>query len=527
MIIHSKIQSVTVYKDRAIVERFAQSILETGEHQLIFSGLPQGIDPNSIQVNGSKNTILQDIKLTDVYHSETPDEEKKSIIEEMEEIESKILELNDRITNTNLEKSFLQNLVSLSGESSKKSVIAMFMPEKLQDMLRFYSEKLNTLDDTIRNYNKEIKKANNHLNLLKHEFNKFNKNQLKAEKQLALKVNILVKGQINILISYVVMNASWSPTYDLRLNSEEKKLGIAYNAVVFQNTGENWDQVNLKLSTARPQVSARTPLLNPWYINVFQYPQSPSMSSISISDEEESIDRSMKKKEKGKDLFAGAPMKIPVAQVETGATSVIFAIPGLCSISDNNEEHRIGITSLEFSANLEYNSVPKISPFAYLTATASNNSDFPLLAGKTNIFLDNSFVANSMLKLVAPNEEFDTSLGIDEGIKIEHKLVNKFTKDEGLFSKKIKITFEYLIEVKNNKKIPCLIKIKDQLPVSQNQEIKIEWIEPRYKEDTETLKKEIDGSIEWKQNLNPDEKIKLGLKFSVEYPKDIVINGLE
>ncbi|NJO89143.1 MAG: mucoidy inhibitor MuiA family protein [Chloroflexia bacterium] len=162
-------------------------------------------------------------------------------------------------------------------------------------------------------------------------------------------------------------------------------------------------------------------------------------------------------------------------------------MPGTNTILDNYEEHKIGITNIELEAELEYRSIPKLNPFAYLTSKSKNTSDYPLLAGKTNIFLDNSFVSHSNLKLVAPNEEFKTSLGIDEGIHIEHKLINRFQKMRACLAKK-QGNFEYKIEIKNNKKQGNIIIVKDQIPISQNQDIKVELLEPKIKENTDLLK---------------------------------------
>jgi uncharacterized protein (TIGR02231 family) len=149
-----------------------------------------------------------------------------------------------------------------------------------------------------------------------------------------------------------------------------------------------------------------------------------------------------------------------------------------------------------------------------------------MLAGNLNIFLDNRFVASSAIKLIAPNQEFKTSLGIDEAIQIEYKLVNKFSKDEGIFSKKSRIVFEYSFDIVNHKKIEGLIFIKDQLPISQNQDISVDLIEPKYKEDTPSLRKFNDGILEWKYVIKPGEKVVFGLKFFVEFPKDLEISGL-
>lgn len=531
MILKSEIKAITVYKDRALVERIAKANLSEGDHLLIFEALPADIDTNSIQISGGKQAVLQDIKLKDVYLDKISDEGKSVILEEIEELEDLIEELNDRINNSNEEKSFLLNLANVSAETTKKSLLALFVPEKMQDMLKFYSEKLNALDDTIRNNKKELKKLEKRLQTIKAELNKYSKKNLSTEKHVELKVYAKESREMDFILSYVVMNASWVPIYDLRLDSDEKILSIAYNALIKQRTGEKWDNVKLNLSTARPQISGDTPKLNTWFIDIFRY--SPPMAASALKAKKEtSRSLGMKIAPEGilDDEFEEsdeAPIEIVSAKVETAATSVVFSIPGNNSISDNYEEHKLGITQLFFDAELEYNSVPKLSPFAYLTAIASNNSEFPLLAGKTNIFLDNSFVAHSKLKLVAPNEKFITSLGVDEGIHIEHKLLNRFAKEEGVFSKKGKKLFEFKILVKNNKKLDCKIKIKDQIPISQNQDVKVELLEPKIKENSESLKKMDDGTIEWVLNLNPAEKAALNLKFSVEYPKEESLVGIE
>ena len=173
MILKSEIKSVTVYKDRALIERITKPNLSQGEHTLLFSGLPMGIDTNSVQLSGGKQSILQDLKVKDVYHEKVPDEKKNDILEEVEELEGLIAKINDRVNNSNEEKAFLLNLANVSSDSSKKSFFALFAPEKMNEMLKFYSEKLNALDDTIRNNKKEQKKLEKRLNILRNEIQKF------------------------------------------------------------------------------------------------------------------------------------------------------------------------------------------------------------------------------------------------------------------------------------------------------------------------------------------------------------------
>jgi uncharacterized protein (TIGR02231 family) len=529
MLLESEIKKVTVYSDRALIERVAVVNLSVGEHSLIFGGLPISIDTNSIQAAGGQKCILLEIKAKDIHLDEIPDEQKKELHAEIEQLQIQIDEINDKIEILKQEKILLQKLTELSSETPKKGLFPLLVPEKVKEILSFYAEKMNQIDEEHRLKKREFEKLHEKFNKLKEQAKAYNKKGLKTEKQVELKILVEEEAKHTLILSYIAMQAAWKPVYDLRLNSDEKKLNVAYNAVITQKTGEKWENVKLSLSTARPNISATQPQLGTWFINVFYTPppsdkmkkemrsMSPMAMKSSISDFAES-----------EEFFGGeAPMPVLEAQVESGASAVNFSIPGSHTVFDNNEEHKTAISGLNFDAVLDYNAVPKLSPFAYLTAGSVNNSNFPLLAGEANIFLDNSFVANSYIKLISPNQEFKISLGIDEAIQIEHKLKNKFSKDEGLFSKKSKINFEYSIEITNNKKIDCNISVKDQIPVSQNQEIKVDLIEPKYKEDTAGLKKTDDGIIEWKNNIKPGEKVKLDLKFVVEFPREIEIDGLE
>ncbi|NJO89141.1 MAG: DUF4140 domain-containing protein [Chloroflexia bacterium] len=119
MILESTIKTVTVYKDRALVERGAKSNLKEGEQTIIFKGLPAGIDTNSLQVKGGKQAVLQDLKVKDVYLEDILDDKKSDILEEIEELHDLINEINDRINNSNEEKALLLNMAKVSADSSK------------------------------------------------------------------------------------------------------------------------------------------------------------------------------------------------------------------------------------------------------------------------------------------------------------------------------------------------------------------------------------------------------------------------
>ncbi|NJO89142.1 MAG: mucoidy inhibitor MuiA family protein [Chloroflexia bacterium] len=204
-------------------------------------------------------------------------------------------------------------------------------------MMKFYNLKLNTLDDTLRENRKELKKLEKRLKVLTSEMSKFNQANLRTEKQVELKVFVKESTDIEVTISYIVYNANWSPVYDLRQNSESKKLGVAYNAIIRQATGERWEDVELKLSTARPQLSGTSPTLSPWYVDIFTY-QPPSVPNKN-QGKSKKLDMMMKSGSVApegliQDEYAeleeeAAPMEIKEAKVETGATAVVLQFPEL------------------------------------------------------------------------------------------------------------------------------------------------------------------------------------------------------
>lgn len=529
MNIQSKPNLVTVFKDRALVSREIEIELEKGEHQLIVEDIPIGIDTDSVQVNGGGNTTLLDVKLKRVYIKPNIDEELKSLKGEKKKLEEQIAGIEDKTTNLATQKDFLLSMAATAAESSKKSVFVSIPKEELIERLNYFRKNLDEIDAQTRELSKAQSKLDKQLHLINKKLKHHDNKEVKELNQLGLKVFVETAGKTVLQVSYIIYNASWKPVYDLRASSTDKKMHVSYNAVVSQNTGENWEDVTLKLSTAQAHLSAIKPELSPWFVDIFVAP--------AVSDFEEDIvmpksRRKMKKSlpEEKNMMMSMAELAMPAAKptahVETGATSVVFAIPGQNTIGDNAGEHKVGISAFEFDADFRYHSAPKLSAFAFLTAKVKNKSDFPLLAGKSNVFLDNNFVTNSNLPLVAPNEEFKTSLGIDEAIKIEHKLVNKLHRDEGLFSKKEKITYEYKITLKNNKVTDELIIVEDQIPLSQNNDLKVELVEPKYKEDTELLKISESKFLKWEIKLAANEEYVIPLKFNVEYPRDETLTGL-
>ena len=221
--------------------------------------------------------------------------------------------------------------------------------------------------------------------------------------------------------------------------------------------------------------------------------------------------------------FADKAADLAQATVDTAATSASFKIATAASVPSDNTAQKIPVTSAILNATLEYATTPKRLAAAFLTAKVANTSEFPLLPGAMNIFLDGTFVATGALALVMPGEKFDLALGADEGISVKHKRVQRFTENTGLTKSGQRFTYEYLLTIQNNKKVAARVVVSDHVPVSRHEKIVVKQLVPDAKE----MKPTAEGSLKWTLDLKPGEKRELTLKFSIEHPNDLQVTGLE
>lgn len=300
-------------------------------------------------------------------------------------------------------------------------------------------------------------------------------------------------GEGEMTLIYTVSNASWKPQYDLRatIAEDEKSLPsvqLHYRAAICQTTGEDWSDIRLSLSTATPMRNSDIPSLDPSY----------------IIEEEPGVPRAhLAMKSARKTAVSATSMRERQAEVEEGILSSTFVIPGLSKIpsESNNEEktHTVSIANLHFdSVELEWITVPREQPSAFLRCKVKNTSDYALLYGKSSVFLNGSFVTKSYIyvshvvllhiylesyspKGVSPKETFRCSLGIDPAVRVSyHPLSKKKRRTGSLLNAKTNVTsFEQVITVKNARisRIRCL-RICEKIPLSEPEKIKVNLIEP-------------------------------------------------
>ena len=532
----SAIAAVTVYLDRAVVTRSAALYLTaTGVTEVTFEKLPANLLDQSLQVfgRGAAQVMILDVAARATYVDFTPNERVKALEDELRALAKQRRVLDDRTAVLKSQEATLARLEAAATAAPTKDSAPRLSIEESAKLLTFLEEQRSKLATERESLDTQIEDLAAKIEAAQRQLNELRGAGGRSFKTVTVRLDATTAGALELAVSYAVPGASWAPSYDARVNSNEKTVALAYAGLVRQNTGEDWKDVALTLSTARPSLGGAAPALTPWAVDVF-VPRPVPMQSMARADEEARRPRAAlaagtinmqafttnapaEAKKMEQDASFGA------ATMEAAATSASFKITTPASVPSDNSPQKVPITTAALAANPEYLTTPKLMPAAFLTATVVNSSEFPLLAGAMNVFLDGTFVATSALRTVMPGEKFDLALGADEGVSVKHKRVQRFTEDTGLTNSGKRITYEYLLTIQDNKRTAARVIVADQLPVSHNEKIVVKLLEP----DAKDVKPTPEGALKWTLELKSAEKRELTLKFSVEYPNDVRVTGLE
>ncbi len=547
MPVSSQITAATVYADGAIVTRTAHLDLPAGQTELILERLPDALVDQSLQVSGhgTAGVTILDVNARTTFAAVTSDTRIKSLEDELAARQKKVRALNDRAAALKQQRALLDKIENAVATPPAKDATAPRPSfDDWQKLLTFTDDNRNKFATEQQSLDTQREDIDAQMAALAAQLNDLRgqTGSGRSYKTVTVRVAAASAGSLDLTLAYAIPGASWTPAYDARLHSDERAIALTYFGIVRQNTGEDWKSVALTLSTARPSLGGGAPELSPWIVDVMQFKDSteevvklPSFAvTAAKSNSRQAFNQAAPEPAVGS--LGGAPedksADLATATVDNAVTSASFKIPVAATILSDNAPQKVGIATASLAANLQYQATPRALEAAFLSAYANNTTEFPLLAGSMNAFLDDAFVATSSLKTVMPGEKFELALGADEGIAIKRKVVNRFTEDTGFVTKGKRVTYEFLVTITNHKKTAEHLVFKDVVPVSRNEKIVVKLLTPG-EDDLGTPDKpkeitsEADGKLVWRLDLKPGEKRELPLKFSVDYPANVPVSGLD
>ena len=527
--IEAAIAAVTVYTDRALVTRKNTISLTGEETEIILPQLPVVILPDSVRVTGKGTSAVNilGVRIKNIFTSETAIATLAELESQIQTLKTQEIALDNRSQAEKLRLNFVEQLSDKSIQYAIALAKQQTDLEQIQALLDFVGDKYLEYSDRTSELERQLQNIEDRIVALERQKQELQIPKDKEHLNLIILIDPSAAGEFELEVSYLVKRASWTPLYDLQVNTSEKQLNLTYLAEVKQNTGEDWHNVPITLSTAKPGLGI-PPKIEPWYIDVDE----PVVASEIIGTEAivrtslksgaSKRRRSRRSNDEMADIIPTAFVEAEVvaATVSKSGSVVTFEVGNSGDIPSDNTPHKVTIFRNRFPVKLEYIAIPRLVSFAYLQATVTNPATgVTLLPGKANIFREQTFVGTTNLDNVAPAQNFTLNLGIDEGWKIERNLVQRQV-DKKLIGGNKRVTYAYRIIVNNLLAGESSLKLIEQLPVSRDERIKVRLTQAEPK-----IKQGEMGVLEWMLISAGEQTI--NYQFTLEYPLEILISGLD
>ncbi len=512
----SKIEKVTVFLSGASVMRSARVAVASGKTEIRFNRITPDLDVNSIQVKSEGDVAIQSVTHEKDFLGAKPSIAEITKLENQREtIQDKIAMDKSLLTVYKREEEMLIKNQLIVGQNT--GLKAMDLKESVDfQRLRMTEVLAKQLE-----LDKIIKKAEIEALKITNQIAQITGNR--GEETSVVVVTVLSNNptNVNFTLSYFVANTNWTPSYDLRVKDISKPLNLTFKANINQNSGEDWKDVKLSLSTGEPQKQGVPPVLYTWFLKEQIAVQQQALQNRARMNNRIDVDSNIKLSEVEKTAGwagnLGADDGYGVVQTNYQQTAKSFDLPQPYTIKTGSENFQVELKPLEIPATYEYYVAPKYDKDAFLTAKIVDWEQYDLMAGTMKLYFEDTYLGDSYLN-VNNQDTLSISLGRDKGVVVTRNKRTDFRKKQSLGSNKVD-SRGYEIVVRNTKRQAINLTIEDQFPISKAKEIEVDDQEAEEAE----INKET-GKITWRLKLEPNKDKKLKHKFTVKSPKGMLLN---
>ncbi|HNQ12050.1 MAG TPA: DUF4139 domain-containing protein [Bacteroidia bacterium] len=508
----SKINTVNLYQNYARIERDFDVKLKSGLNFVILQNVSPHIVASSISASGSGDAVIYALKHEQSFLNE------ENINPEIQSLQDSLDLLNASLTTIRNKKSSIsEHILFLNSHKNTKADNATLKVSDLEEVGNFLQAKLFKLNNQLVEESKKEKELNEIITRINNEINKKRKSN-KISSNIVITINAITSGNAKLNVDYVVSNCGWIPSYDLTVLKVKDPVKLTLKSILFQNSGEDWNDVMLTISTGDPSLNQTKPILYPWYLQFVEY-----SSYIDSYQKRLSKPRSVQM-DNLESVQTMAPASMgslsqSITQAETQLFSE-FKIPVKYTIANGTGDLQIELSAFILEASYKYFCIPKLDRDAFLLASVTGWEDQTLLPGMASIRFENRYIGESFIDPLNTNDTLIVSLGRDKMIQVERKLLKNKKSSQWIGSSKSK-TFEYEIKAKNIKSAAIELEIADQVPVSSDSDIEVRII------DLSGAQHNLDkGELIWNFSLKPQESQAKKFSFTVKYPKNKIVPGL-
>ena len=516
----SRITRVTVYPGSATVERAAK--VSAGARSLTFACLPASLDAQSLQINADAGVRVGEFNVLT--------EDRDVVTACASPLDGRIRELEDQIAAVKAEASALQLVDGYlrsvasggTGAAAAESPAggaraASPAPSAAQiaataDVLRKSGQDAFTRTHQLQRRQQALELA------LKPLVAERDRVASQRARVVSVTVNLAAERDAELRLSYQVRGPGWQPTYRATLDPAKSSVLVERQALVAQNSGEDWTGVQLTLSTGQPGRATQGRLPRAWTLDVAPPPSStaPVMSMAAPAAAPAPAARSRMAEE--------APPSFDVSTLDKGFATE-FAVPQRITVPSSGQRVTLALGSHAAAATLITRTAPAVEEAAYLVAhIAPPPGVWP--AGAASLYRDGAFVGTGRIDFGTPSAgapagSASLSFGRDELVTVRAEPVQDLTGSTGFTGSRTQRTTRRAYSVENRHQAAITLQVLHAAPVSRNEKIEVE---SRYQpQPADTAWNRSPGTVAWQQPLAAGAAAQFSAEHTIRYPKDLEI----
>jgi uncharacterized protein (TIGR02231 family) len=537
--LQTQVKKATVFLSGAQVFRESKTTqIKKGVNEVIIKDVSPQLNQQQLQATAKGNFMILDVQYQTEYIA--PVSSPPVIVPE--KINKEINLLNDTLLYISFEKERIQSKLNNLNEEKrmvtqnqliKSGGISDTLPE-FREIVEFYRSKLDEINELIHTWKVKQHKVGARETKFRarlNELNNYARNVGQPAKPARTRYHILVTTYADVAtsgrieVNYLVPNAGWIPAYDLRANNTTDPMTITYKAHVYQNSGENWKNVNLTLSTYNQNCFSTKPTTGIWRLDytankprigggIQAQDQKFASQNFSSQVEMEAYKEDMQRTNPGYQFQQQFVSIKNMAEISQNFSNVEFKVKLPYSIKADGSQKLMVVTNEKVDANFYHYMLPRANKNAFLLAKIGDWENLSLLPGKANIYFNHTIVGSTHIDPSIMSDTMELTMGRDQGVVATRKKIDE-VHDKANFGKHIVKTYTFEIEVKNTSRSEIFLELQDQIPVTKNEEIIIELVDAAGGGLNEHT-----GKLTWDLHLKPGEKSIIQFSYSVEHDKE-------
>ncbi len=510
----STLEHATVYTSGAMLSHKSKVQLQRGSQTIWIKDVSANIDEQSLTVFLPASSTLISVSPRVVSQDKVVlNASDKLILDSLEEYTDRKNAISNEISTEDYGVQLLKKNDQLFQSKEGQTV----------DVLKAYSDYKKLIIASFekkQDLQKKLQKTNL---MIQHLKEVINERGLAAKSEMIIELVLQNDKSVssNLEINYYTQNSYWRPSYVIKNEDAAPMLDLEYKARVYQNTGFDWHDVDLSISTSNPNRSSQQPTLSTWFLR--QYSSYKNNGYASYSNSGKAL-----KKEAGSRMYekadmddgADAAQAKPLAQASTTVTNTVFDMDVRFDVKSGNVPILANLKTYNIPAEIYFYAAPKMDKDVYLLAAFSFDEAGELIPGEALILNDGQYVGKTQLDPYEVSDMMRLSLGRSPNVQVKREEIKNMCTNSLLGSKKTSQKY-YEFKIYNGLSRTVRLVVKDQFPKSTMKEVTVNVLELSGGKDLDDA-----GIVTWDMELSPRENKDFKFGYEVKYPKNLKLEGI-